>query len=136
MYRNAVPMSPLLDHVMEESIDRAITSLNSAGGTPLLSSSAPSSSADPSPGRRGKGGGGSPPSAGGGGGGSGGKKRQGHSNPFPRKLFDMLTKEDAGVVCWLPRGDAFVVRDNDRFVSDVLPRYFRHTKVRVGEKDS
>ena len=90
----------------------------------------------PSPGTRGrrKQGGGSPPSTtatteNGGGGGGSGKKRQGHSNPFPRKLMDMLSKEEASVVCWLPRGDAFVVRDNDRFVSDILPRYFRHTKV-------
>jgi hypothetical protein len=59
-----------------------------------------------------------------------GKARQSHSNPFPRKLFDMLMKEETTVVSWLPRGDAFVVRDNDRFVSDILPRYFRHTKVR------
>lgn len=58
-----------------------------------------------------------------------GKARQSHSNPFPRKLFDMMGKEDASVVCWLPKGDAFIVRDNDRFVSDILPRYFRHTKV-------
>ncbi len=59
--------------------------------------------------------------------------KRGHSNPFPRKLMGMLKKEEANVVSWLPRGDAFVVRDNDKFVSDILPLYFRHTKVR---KDS
>ena len=64
-----------------------------------------------------------------------GKARQSHSNPFPRKLFDMLMKEDTAVVSWLPRGDAFIVRDNDRFVADILPRYFRHTKVCRDDSD-
>lgn len=59
----------------------------------------------------------------------GGSSSTGHSNPFPRKLMEMLRKEDASVVAWLPKGDGFMVRDADKFVGDILPRYFRHTKL-------
>jgi len=57
------------------------------------------------------------------------ENRKSTANSFPKKLFDLLQKEDASIVSWLPEGDAFTVRDNDRFVSDILPRYFRGTKV-------
>ena len=60
---------------------------------------------------------------------SSGGKEKGHSNPFPRKLMEMLRREDPAVVCWLPRGDAFIVRDSERFIGDILPVYFRHTKL-------
>jgi len=55
--------------------------------------------------------------------------RGGSSNPFPRKLMEMLRQEENDVVCWLPSGDAFVVVKPDVFVSDVLPKYFRHHKL-------
>lgn len=58
-----------------------------------------------------------------------GSNPTGHSNPFPRKLMEMLRKEDHATVSWLPKGDGFSVRDPDKFISDVLPRYFRHTKL-------
>lgn len=49
---------------------------------------------------------------------------------FPKKLYAILQKEDASIVSWLTKGDAFTVRDNDRFVTDILPRYFKSNKIR------
>jgi len=101
----------------------------SPGGTAFSTSpSMTRSTSMPRTQNRGRGGSVSPSlSSGSASGGSG--SSTGHSNPFPRKLMEMLRKEEANVVCWLPKGDAFMVRDPDLFVKDILPRYFRHTKL-------
>jgi len=49
--------------------------------------------------------------------------------PFPRKLFDLIEDEPNSLVEWSPRGDSFFIRDPDEFCAQVLPKYFRHTKL-------
>lgn len=55
---------------------------------------------------------------------------------FPAKLYGMLaecTDSTSGlseVVSWQPHGRAFMVHDRDRFMSEVVPRFFNVTKLR------
>mmetsp|Transcript_20110 Transcript_20110/g.57063 ORF Transcript_20110/g.57063 Transcript_20110/m.57063 type:complete len:322 (-) Transcript_20110:50-1015(-) len=62
------------------------------------------------------------------------KKRAPPTNPFPRRLFAMLSDAEregnTHIVSWVDEGRAFFVHDHDLFVSTVLPRYFRQTKYR------
>lgn len=62
------------------------------------------------------------------GGGGGG----GVAEPFPEKLFRMLTAtEENGwtdIISFLPHGRAFFVQDPDRFVTEIMPHYFQQTK--------
>ena len=51
------------------------------------------------------------------------------SNPFPKKLYDMLSTGKDDIITWLPSGDSFRVRDPERFIQNVLPVYFRHAKL-------
>ena len=47
---------------------------------------------------------------------------------FVNKLMQLLTDNpDPTVITWLPHGRSFIVRDKDRFVSDILPMYFAST---------
>eukprot|EP00547_Thalassionema_nitzschioides_P016336 CAMPEP_0194253940 /NCGR_PEP_ID=MMETSP0158-20130606/30970_1 /TAXON_ID=33649 /ORGANISM="Thalassionema nitzschioides, Strain L26-B" /LENGTH=464 /DNA_ID=CAMNT_0038991797 /DNA_START=166 /DNA_END=1563 /DNA_ORIENTATION=+ len=59
------------------------------------------------------------------------KKTGGVTQPFPEKLMEMLSKEtdNPSVVGWLPHGRAFIVRKPKLFTSEVMPKYFRQSKL-------
>jgi len=58
--------------------------------------------------------------------------RGGLAEPFPEKLFRMLSDTEqegwTDIVSFLPHGRSFAVRDPDRFVQEIMPRYFQQTK--------
>ena len=53
--------------------------------------------------------------------------------PFPQKLFRMLNDaEDSGyseIVCWMPSGETFSILDNYKFIRQVAPNFFQHSKM-------
>lgn len=58
------------------------------------------------------------------------KKTGGVTQPFPEKLHEMLEKEnEPSIVSWLPHGRAFIVRKPKEFTQDIMPKYFRQTKL-------
>lgn len=58
--------------------------------------------------------------------------RGGVAEPFPRKVFRMLHDTErerlTDVVSFLPHGRAFLVHKPERFVDEIMPRYFAQTK--------
>lgn len=58
--------------------------------------------------------------------------RGGVAEPFPRKVFRMLHDTEreglTDIVSFLPHGRAFMVHKPDRFVEEIMPRYFAQTK--------
>mmetsp|Transcript_19364 Transcript_19364/g.44892 ORF Transcript_19364/g.44892 Transcript_19364/m.44892 type:complete len:603 (+) Transcript_19364:203-2011(+) len=58
------------------------------------------------------------------------KKTGGVTQPFPEKLHTMLDNDDdPSVVGWLPHGRAFLVRKPAEFITKIMPKYFRQTKL-------
>jgi hypothetical protein len=61
------------------------------------------------------------------------KRRGGVATSFPLKLHEMLDQIEAdglaGVISWQPHGRAFLVHKPAEFVSTVMPKYFRQTKL-------
>ena len=69
------------------------------------------------------------------------KKTGGVSQPFPEKLYEMLSHETTStntplavgdvnsIVSWLPHGRAFLVRKPKSFTEQIMPKYFRQTKL-------
>jgi len=48
---------------------------------------------------------------------------------FPKKLYDLVNTGDELVVRWEEHGRAFRIIDAEKFAEEVLPLYFRHSKL-------
>lgn len=63
------------------------------------------------------------------------KKTGGVTKPFPEKLHEMLSIESLPqsdsqvIVSWLPHGRSFIVRKPKQFTTQIMPKYFRQTKL-------
>lgn len=61
------------------------------------------------------------------------QRRKCNDAPFPEKIHDMINycekhKEYAKVAGWTTDGTMFVIKDIQRFASDIIPKYFVHNK--------
>jgi hypothetical protein len=61
------------------------------------------------------------------------KKKGGVGTPFPLKLHELLERAEiehlTDIISWQPHGRAFVVHQPKKFVSGLMPRFFRQTKL-------
>jgi len=58
------------------------------------------------------------------------KKTGGVTQPFPEKLHEMLDNVNKpAIVGWLPHGRAFIVRKPTEFTAQIMPKFFRQTKL-------
>jgi hypothetical protein len=50
---------------------------------------------------------------------------------FPFKLHELLACADKSMpIMWLSHGRAFIITDEDKFVQEIVPMYFKQTKIR------
>lgn len=60
------------------------------------------------------------------------RTRGGVSTPFPEKLHQILVdvekERKTAIISFFSHGRAFAVHDMDQFVSEIMPRYFKHSK--------
>jgi hypothetical protein len=60
------------------------------------------------------------------------KGRGGITSPFPMVLHNMLNRAKSDkfehIVSWQPHGRCFLVHDQERFVKDVMPMFFRQSR--------
>mmetsp|Transcript_34206 Transcript_34206/g.43683 ORF Transcript_34206/g.43683 Transcript_34206/m.43683 type:complete len:379 (+) Transcript_34206:70-1206(+) len=54
--------------------------------------------------------------------------QRGAPQAFARKLFEILDVESADIVSWNIAGNAFFVKETERFSKEILMKYFRHSK--------
>lgn len=47
------------------------------------------------------------------------------SMSFPQKLYALMSREDGSVVKWASHGFAFIVCNQDKFVDEIIPKYFK-----------
>ena len=51
------------------------------------------------------------------------------SSIFPQTLMSVLSNDQVSdIITWLPHGKGFIILQTKKFVSDVLPQYFKHAK--------
>lgn len=48
---------------------------------------------------------------------------------FPRKLFQILTVSEPGVIEWDEDGESFHIVNYKEFVEQTMPKFYRHNKL-------
>lgn len=56
-------------------------------------------------------------------------KKKDDSTHFPQRLMEMLSNEEhSNIITWLPHGKSFLIIKKSKFITEVLPKYFKETQ--------